>query len=213
MRLARGAAIGLLLFAVLVTSAAAQSIPTTIDPQQVVERFELARGAGDVDAALAALGTTAVITVQNPTATRSFTGSTQLRAYMQYIGTRVKTVMRSRPMVQGSTVVWSERDQVDDQPVDATVVAVVSAGRIESLTYRAAQAVAAPEQLTARKPRSQPAQVPSAAWAAGLALLGFGLLGFVSGWPRHNASRSELHGRLLTELRLVHAEPRARRAA
>jgi len=212
MGLVRCAVLALLLFGVLVAQAAAQSMPTGDDPQQVVDRFELARGAGDVDTALAQLADTAVVTVQNKTSTRSFTGAVQLRSYLQNIGTRFQTLMRSRPLVQGSTVTWTERDQVDGNPVDATVVAVISAGHIAALTYRDTDTVGSTGRLLPVSAREQPAQVPNAAWAGGLALLGLAIVGFVFGWPRRKASRSNLDGRLLVALR-EEFDDRANKAA
>ena len=104
------------------TVVAAQSTPTPTQPQDVVDAFELARGAGDVNGALAQLADTAVITVQSQS-TRSFAGPVQLRIYMQTMGTTFQTIMRSRPLVQGESVSWTERDQYSGQVVDATVVA------------------------------------------------------------------------------------------
>jgi hypothetical protein len=212
MGLARCAALALLLFGILATTAAAQSDPAVDDAQQVVDRFELARGAGDVDTALAQLGDAAVVTVQNQTSTRSFTGSVQLRSYLQNIGTHFQTLMRSRPAVLGNTVRWTERDQVDGQPLDATVVAVVSAGHIVSLTYRDSDVAGSPGRLAALNPRQQPTQLPNAAWAGGLGILGLAMLGFVFSWPRRKGSRSKLDGRLLLALR-EEFEDRGKQAA
>jgi hypothetical protein len=179
-----------------VANAAAQST----DPQQVVDAFEFARSAGDVDGALAQLSDTGVITIQNQHSSRSFSGAVQLRSYMQSIGTRFQTVMRSRPLVQGSTVTWTERDEYGTQPVDATIVAVVSAGHIVALSYRTSDNLGAPggpPDVTTR----QVVELPSMAWPAVLAVLGLGLLAAVFGRPRRKASRSQLDGRLLVALR------------
>jgi hypothetical protein len=195
---AAGAAAAVLLLAGVATTATAQSIPPSTDPQQVVDSFELARGAGDVDGAMAELSDTAVITVENQTSTRSFTGSVQLRTYLQSIGTRFETVMRSRPIVQGSSVTWTERDQFGSQIVDATVVAIVSSGQIVALSYRDSESPTAPGMVSMASPK--PLQLPSFAWAGalvGLGLLGIGLL---FGWPRRKASQSQLDGRLLVAL-------------
>lgn len=200
MNLLRCAVLALLVFGFLATHAAAQSTPTGDDPQQIIDRFELARGAGDIDTALAQLGDTAVVTVQNQTSTRSFTGSVQLRTYLQNIGTRFQTLMRSRAVVQGSTVSWTERDQIDGHPVDATVVAVISAGRIAALTYRDTSGAGAPARLELLNTREQPAQVPNAAWAGGLAVLGLAIVTVVFR-PRRKVSHSKLDGRLLLALR------------
>jgi hypothetical protein len=189
------------LWAMAGSSVAAQGTPTPQpDPASVVEAFERARGAADVDAALAQFADTAVITIRGRT-TMTFAGATQLRSYMQSIGTRFQIVMRSRPLVQGSTVTWTERDQFSGQTLDATVVAVVSAGRIVSLTYRDDLSDASRSALAAGVGNAQPRQLPSIAWPAGLALLGLGCLAVVFGRPRRKATRSQLDGRLLIELR------------
>jgi hypothetical protein len=204
MRFWVGAAIAVALSVTFASSAAAQSAPDTDEIQQVVERFELARGAGDVDGALAELADTAVITVQSQSMTRSFSGAAQVRGYMQSVGARFQTIMRSRPMVQGRSVTWTERDQVGNQPLDTTVVAVVSTGHIVSLIYHDMNPAGTPGRLGAQTTRAQPRQVPSGAWAVSLAALGLGLIGLVFGRPRRKASHSELDGRLLVALRREH---------
>jgi hypothetical protein len=154
-----------------------------------------------VDAALAQLADTAVITIQNQTSTRSFNGAVQLRAYLLNVGTRFQTQIRSRPLVQGSSVTWTERDQVGGNAVDTTVVAIVSGGHIVAMTYRDSDPAGVPGRLAALNPRPEPAQVPSAAWPAGLAAVGLGLIALVFGRPRRKASQSQLDGRLLVSLR------------
>jgi hypothetical protein len=215
--LIRGGVCAFILLAVLTTTAAAQSTPTpSDDPQHVVDRFELARGAGDVDAALANLADTAVITIQSQTSARSFTGSVQLRGYLQTIGTHFQTLMRSRPLVQGTSVTWTERDQVGNQVVDATVVAIVSAGQIVAITYRDTSPVGTPGRLAAASvPREQRMEIPTAIWPAGLGALGLLLITALFAWPRRKASRSQLDGRLLVALRQdrqVHFEERKKAA-
>jgi hypothetical protein len=193
----------MVLFAMLATGVAAQTTPVPIDEaQHVVERFELARGAGDVDAALANLADTAVITVQTQTSARSFTGSVQLRTYLQTVGTHFQTLMRSRPLVQGSSVTWTERDQIGTQVVDATVVAIVSAGQIVAITYRDTNPVGTPGRLaaSASAAREQQMEIPTAVWPAGLGLVGLLLLTAIFAWPRRKASHSQLDGRLLIAL-------------
>src|SRR5690242_17293837 len=132
----RACALATLLSGLATTTAAAQGIPTP-QPEAglVVETFERARGTGNVDVALDQFTDTAVITIQGRTS-QSFSGPVQLRNYMQTIGTRFQIVMRSRAIVQGSTVTWTERDQFAADSLDTTVVAVVSGGRIVALTYR-----------------------------------------------------------------------------
>ncbi|MBV9893537.1 MAG: hypothetical protein JO020_05150 [Chloroflexi bacterium] len=189
-------AVTLVLWISMAPGVAAQSP----DPQQVVDAFELARGAGDIDGALAQLADTAVITIQNQHSSRSFSGAVQLRSYLQTVGTHFQTAMRSRPMVQGSTVTWTERDQYGTQAVDATIVAVVSAGHIVALSYRTSDPVGSPSGPADATSR-QAIELPSMAWPAVLAVLGLGLLALVFGRPRRKASRSQLDGRLLVALR------------
>jgi hypothetical protein len=177
--------------------------PAAADPGQVVESFESARGAGDVDAAMAELADTAVITVQGQS-TRSFSGTVQLRMYLQSIGTRFQTVMRSKPVVRGTSVSWTEQDQFGSQARDTSVVAVVSAGRIVTLTYRDnTQSPVVPGGRTGAA-RRLPAPLPSATWPLALAVFGIGLMALVWGRPSRKASRSELDGRLLAALRREH---------
>ena len=171
-------------------------IPQT-DPSMVVEAFERARGADDVDGAMALFADTALVTMEGRT-NESFTGPTQLRTYMQTIGTRFQIVMRSRPLVQGTIVTWAERDQFFGHSLDATVIAVVSGGKILSLTYRDNQLDAPRSQLAGAPGPEQ--QIPSIAWPIGLTVIGGLLLGFVFGRPRRKASVSQLDGRLLLAL-------------
>jgi hypothetical protein len=185
---------------VVTATVAAQGTPTPQpNPSLVVETFERARGAGDVDAALGVFADTAVITLQGR-ARQSFTGPVALRNYLQTIGTRFRIVLRSRPIVQGSTVTWTERDQFGEEAIDTTVVAIVSGGRIVALTYRDSQDVAARAVLAGVATGPQTAQVPSVAWPAALAALGLGLIALVFGRPRRKASTSQLDGRLLIAL-------------
>lgn len=201
----RAALTAIALLALATTAAAAQSTPTPVDdPQHVIERFELARGAGDVDAALANMSDTAVITIQNQTSAHSYTGSVQLRGYLQTIGTRFQTLMRSRPLVQGNTVTWTERDQVDYQVIDATVVAIVSAGQIVAITYRDTNPLGTPGRLGARPAHEQSLPVPTLVWPAGLAIVGLVVITAMFARPRRKASQSQLDGRLLVALRREH---------
>jgi hypothetical protein len=195
--------VALALWLALATAADAQSVPPTDDAQHVVDAFELARGAGDIDGALAQLSDTAVITVQTKFSSRAFSGSVQLRGYLQRVGTRFQTVMRSRPLVEGENVTWVERDQIGSQSVDATVVAVVSHGHIVALTYNDSDALGSPGRLSAAGAR-QLVNIPSAAWPAGLGLAGLGMLALVFGWPRRKPSPSQLNGRLVVALRRDH---------
>ena len=198
--------------AALATTASAQTAPPTpqSDPGTVVEAFERARGAADVDSALALFSDSAVISMQGRT-TEAFTGPNQLRTYMQTIGTRFQIVMRSRPLVQGNTVTWTERDMFFGRALDATVVAVVTNGRIVSLAYRDSQLDASRAELADAGP--QPLSIPAIAWPIGLAVVSGLLLGIVFGRPRRKASVSHLDGRLLLALQQQRERDAERKAA
>jgi hypothetical protein len=203
MRLGIGAAliaVWLMFSGVLPSRAAAQEAQPAESPRHVVDAFELARGAGDVEGALSQLADTAVITVQNKHSSHAFNGPVELRTYMQGAGTHFQTIMRSSPVVQGDRVTWTERDQFGSQSVDATVVALVSRGQIVSLTYNDSESAGGPGRLAAAGAR-QPLQVPSFAWPAGLVAAGLVMLGLVFGWPRRKVSESQLNGRLVVALR------------
>jgi hypothetical protein len=101
--------------------------------------------------------------------------------------------------VQGTIVTWTERDQFFGHALDATVIAVVSGGKIVSLTYRDNQ-LDAPRSELAGEAGPQP-RIPTIAWPIGLTVISGLLLGFVFGRPRHKASVSQLDGRLLLALR------------
>jgi hypothetical protein len=107
--------------------------------------------------------------------------------------------MRSKPLVQGTIVTWTERDQFFGHVLDATVIAVVSGGKIVSLTYRDGQ-VDAPRSQLAGEAGPEP-RIPTIVWPIGLTVIGGLLLGFVFGRPRRKASMSQLDGRMLLALR------------
>jgi hypothetical protein len=200
MHFSRAAAVALAALVLSTAPASAQSIPMpSNDPLKVVDAFELARGASDVDAALSQIADDGVITVQGDM-TRSYAGAIQLRTYLQTTGTRFQTVMRSRPMVQGNSVAWAERDQYGNQVVDATVIAIVDGGRITSLTYRDTNPSTVPGR-SSPVTTVQAKQLPNAAWAALLAVVGSGLLAGASLRPFRKAPRSQLTGRLVSGLR------------
>lgn len=196
--------------AAVATRASAQTATPPSDPSSVVEAFERARGAEDVDGALALFADSAVITMQGRTS-EAFRGPNQLRTYMQTIGTRFQIVMRSRPLVQGNTVTWTERDLFFGHVLDATVVAVVINGRIVSLAYRDSQLDSSRAELANAGP--PPLPIPAIAWPMGLTLLSGLLLGIVFGRPRRKASISHLDGRLLLALQQKRERRTDQRAA
>ena len=196
--------LGALLWLTLGASAALAQTQS-VDPSQVVDAFENARGAGDLDAALAQLADDAVVTVQGRT-TRAYAGQDQVRMYMQTFGLRFQTLMRSKPLVEGNKVTWTERDEYSSsQAMDSTVIAIVTGNRISSLIYRNSDPFGAP---TASKASTAPQgrELPSVTWPAALSLLGFAVLGVVFGRPRRRASQSQLDGRLLFALQRQRAQ-------
>ena len=194
-------------------TAAAQNAPLPNprpDPAAVVEAFLRARGADDVDGALALFSDSAMISMSGAT-NETFSGPTRLRSYMQTIGTRFQIVMRSKPLVQGDTVTWTERDQFFGHALDAKVVAIVIDGRIVSLSYRDAQTDASRAELA--NAGNAPLDIPTIAWPLALAVLGGLLLGIVFGRPRRPASVSNLDGRLLLALQRERERRTDRKAA
>ncbi len=202
--------------AALVTTATAQTAPISTpssDPSLVVEAFQRARGANDVDGALALFSNSAVVSMEGRT-TEAYRGPTQLRTYMQTIGTRFQIVMRSRPLVEGNTVTWTERDEFFGHALDATVVAVVNEGHIVSLSYRDTQLGLSRAELAAQAGGSRPLDIPTIAWPIGISVLSGLLLGIVFGRRRRKESVSQLDGRLLVALQRTHrSKERLSRAA
>jgi hypothetical protein len=193
----------LLCFGLGAAPALAQAL---VDPNQVVEGFEIARGAGDLDAAMAQLADDAVVTVQGRT-TRAYAGRSQVRMYMETFGVRFQTIMRSKPLVEGNRVTWTERDEyASGQAVDSTVIAIVTGNRISSLIYRNSDPFGGPPTASKAGATAQARELPSVTWPAALALLGFGVLALVFGRPRRRASQSQLDGRLLFALQRQRAE-------
>ncbi len=149
--------------AVSVLSVHAQSQP--VDPQHVVQAFQLAIAAGDVEAALAQFADDAVVTVQ-ARSSRSYTGKDQVRAYLQTTALQLRTLTRSTPIVQGGIVTWSERDQFQREAFafDVSILATVRSSRITSLVYRQGTSTNGPS--AAAEPA--PMQLPSLTWPAAM---------------------------------------------
>jgi hypothetical protein len=187
-----------LIFAAGVSDVLAQAQSAQV--QQVVDTFQRARGAGDVDAALAEFADDAMVNVQSRTPS-SYAGKDQVRVYLQSIGVRFHILRRSTPLVEGSAASWTERDAYGSQAVDATVTAVVRGGLITSLIYHNSAPLGTPLPTTAPSPGPSPRQLTNATWSAALGLLGFALLGVVFVWPRRRVSQSQLAGRLLLAMR------------
>ncbi len=192
----------LVVVAALVPTALAQPAPsqTPEDRLNVVQAYQQARSAGDVDMALAQFGDNAVINIQGRS-TMTFNGRDEMRRYLQGVGVHFKTLMRSEPTVQGSAVMWTERDVFGSQAIDQTVTAIVNSGHIVSITYRTTDTLPTSTQVTT--------QLPSYTWPVALSLVCAGLLFVAFGLPRRRTSRSQLDGQLLVALR----DERTKRAA
>ena len=181
------------------TSASAQALPGTT-PQTVIEAFEQARSAGDLDSALAQFEDDAVIALQG-SASVSYHGKDQVRTYLHTFGVQYRTVLRSTPEVQGNTVTWTEHDEIEHHAWDMTVLAVVRSGYIASLWYHQSEPGSVAPQATGQR---RPGELPAVTWLGLLGLLGMLLLGLVSRRPRQHGSASQLDGRLLRALRSRH---------
>jgi hypothetical protein len=185
-------------FLLLVHAAVAQSVT----PSALVDSYERAWGHQDVDAALALLADTAVVTVQDPT-TRSMTGHAQIREFLQNAGLRRAPNLTTARQVDANTVVWSERIEAPAlSATELTVQAVVEDGKIQSLVYRPGHLIRA-----AGSPADTATPESAAAVLAALLLLGFGLLSLAS-VPSRVRSGSNLRGRLMADLGLWSASPK-----
>jgi hypothetical protein len=193
----------LALFAASATPIAAQQVDPTA---AVVDSFERARAAGDVNAAIGQFADDAVVTVQAGRSSQVFAGRDQIRAYLLNMAMPSRALMRSAYRIDGPFVRWTERDEAPQQMVDSMVQATIRAGRITSLIYQQSEPYGV-QSAPARAAANQPAQVPSLAWAAALASTGL-LLVLLCSRPRRRASRSELDGRLLAAMRQSSARER-----
>jgi hypothetical protein len=188
----------LLACSVAVLGVSAQSAPE--DPQKVVDAFERARGAGDLDAALAEFADDAIVTLQGPSLI-SYRGKDQVRNYLHSFGVHFQTVMRTSHVVQGNTVTWTEHNELEHHAWDTTVLAVVRSGHIASLWYRVSDPGTGPSVAAMSSMERRPGELPAVTWPAALALIGLLVLGvFFRGRPKP-ASPSQLDGRLLLALR------------
>jgi hypothetical protein len=186
----------------------AQTAPPE-DPHKVVEAFVQARGAGDLDTALAQFSDDAIVTLQGPTLI-SYRGKDQVRSYLRAFGINFQTVTRTAQVVQGNTVTWTEHNELEHHAWDTTVLAVVRSGHIASLWYRQTDGASTTALVSAVR---RPGELPAATWAGALGLIGFLLLGFVFGRRRRPETRSELDGRLLVGLRQRRRFEQDKRAA
>lgn len=188
--MARALFLALLLLAGGTRLASAQ----VMDPPVIVEAFERARNQRNVDAALAYFADDAVVRLVER-GTVSFNGKSEIRRFLQNIGTRTPPLLTSNRHVVGNTVTWNERDQGQLQStIDLSVEAFVQEGKIKSLVYRAAAPAVAPT-----RPEG-PALLPAVFAFGAVAGLGLILLGIASLAPRRRPTPSTLHGKLLSGL-------------
>ena len=170
----------------------------------VVEAFQDARAKGDLNGALAAFNTDAVIAVQTTRTTQVYAGQDQIRAYLQKVALPQQTLMHSGYRSDGTYVRWTERDEDPRQSIDAALQATVESGRISMLVIRQSEPVLSGAPA-ARDTTEQAAEVPSLAWPAALGLILMLCLGFVFR-PRRRRPASELDGRLLRAMRQAHVD-------
>src|SRR3954468_12097961 len=128
----------MLLVLLLLGGGARVAAAQVMDPPVIIEAFERARNQRNVDAALAYFADDAVVRlVERGTVT--FNGKSEIRRFLQNIGTRTAPMLTSNRHVVGNTVSWNERDQGQLQStIDLSVEAFVQEGKIKSLVYRAA---------------------------------------------------------------------------
>jgi hypothetical protein len=190
----------LALFAASATPIAAQQVDPTA---AVVDSFERARAAGDVNAAIGQFADDAVVTVQAGRSTQVFAGRDQIRAYLLNMAMPSRALMRSAYRIDGPFVRWTERDEDATKTVDAVVQATVQAGRISTLLFQQSEpfgssmATAATTRVAAEAPH----QAPSLAWAAALGSAFMLVVGFFFRPRRRRPTASVLGGRMLWAMR------------
>lgn len=187
LRLVRALALVGAAFVLLVQAASAHGM----SPSAVVDSYQRARIEQDLDAALGYFSDGAVITTYG-TRTRTLVTPVQIRDYLD----GPVPDMTSTLHWDGATVSWSERTNVSESTVRATV----RDGKIQSLAYRPGRAANLDGALA-------PSVTPESAALSvgGLLLLGVGLLALAT-VRQHVRSGSILRGRLVAELR--HYTPR-----
>jgi hypothetical protein len=199
MRPLRVLAVLLALFIASATPAAAQQVDPTA---AVVDSFERARAAGDVNAAMAQFADDAVVTVQSGRATQVFAGRDQIRAYLLNLAMPSRALMRSAYRVDGPFVRWTERNEDTTRTLDAVVQATVQSGRISTLLFQQSEPFGSsmPTAATTRV-ADQQHEAPSLAWAAALGSAFMLVVGWFFRPRRRRRSASQLDGRLLQAMR------------
>jgi hypothetical protein len=183
------------LAALLVGLLAAQATAQVNNPPAVIDAFERARTARNVDAALDQFADDAVVRLIER-GTVSFSGKTDVRRFLQEVAVRNVPLLTSNRHVVGNTVTWNEREQFRSQStVDLSVEAVVQDGKIKSLVYRVGSTFTADGRTV-----EAPARLPAVLALGAVAFLGLVLLAIASLAPRRRPSGSTLRGKLLTSL-------------
>src|SRR4051794_25281208 len=95
---------------VLLGPGASLAAAQVMDPPVIIEAFERARNQRNVDTALSYFADDAVVRLVER-GTVSFNGKSEIRRFLQNIGTRTPPMVPSNRHVVGNTVTWNERDQ------------------------------------------------------------------------------------------------------
>jgi hypothetical protein len=169
------------------------------DPPVVIDAFERARNAQNVDAALAQFADDASITIEGRTP-QSFRGKDEIRRFLLVtVGRSVPRLTSSRH-VAGNTVTWTERVQGQlPTMLDLSVEAMVRDGKIRSIVYRLG-APAAQTGATGAAPVALPAPLLGSLIVVGVCLLAVVLRTLLVGSRSRGRPGSRLRGRLLAEL-------------
>jgi uncharacterized protein (TIGR02246 family) len=175
-----------------------------VDPLTVMESYDLALNAGDVEGALALFADDAVLTIRGD----QLVGKDEIRTWLERIVAQNSRIEPVNRQVAGDKVTWQtnffRKDiaSLSDEPLAANAEAVVQEGKIKSfssiLTDEAqarleaaqpapdsatapTQEAAAPAQDTAAQEAATPAQLPSTGGTSAPALLGSIILAIAGG--------------------------------
>jgi hypothetical protein len=171
------------------------------NPSAVIFRYEDAWGSRNIDAAVEEFADNAVITLDDAR-TRTLSGTYQIREFLQDAGLGSPPILTSARQVDGSTVIWSERTEVNGQVLSSaelTVQAVVEDGKIRSLVYRPGTLVRGPGGGLGGSAATDMTPESAVTALAALLLFGLGLLSLATARPSHR-SGSHLRGRLVRHL-------------
>jgi hypothetical protein len=193
------AGLGASLFAALLLglALARPALAQVSDPPVVIDAYERARDAQNLDAALAQFADDAVVIVEGRTP-QSFNGKGEIRAFLQAEIAQPTARLTSSRHVVGYTVTWTERQQAPRLVMpELWVEAVVRDGKIKSMVYR----LNAPLSRAAEAPAPPvPAPLLVAAALAAVGLLAAGVHVLLAGARRPVEPPSRLRGHLLADL-------------